>query len=80
MTALLFFHYPTRDGMNKSAVISFCVLPQDSFVLNGFLPVNSRVIQRDEWIFRGYVAKFVPVIVESFFSDKGKPVFSKVVT
>ena len=28
MTALLFFRYPTRDGMNKSAVISFCVLPQ----------------------------------------------------
>ena len=28
MTALLFFHYPTRDGMNKSAVIFFCVLPQ----------------------------------------------------
>ena len=22
------FYYPTRDGMNKSAVILFCVLPQ----------------------------------------------------
>ena len=21
------FHYPTQDGMNKSAVIFFCVLP-----------------------------------------------------